>query len=99
MVWGECMQDEARKHVGWDFDNEKGITVSTVFLGIDHGFGGDRPVLFETMIFGGPYNDHQVRYCTWAEAEHGHQVACDLAGIKRKLDSWLDGTTGDKRIH
>lgn len=30
--------------------------VSTVFLGVDHGFGHtSRPVLWETMVFGRPY--------------------------------------------
>lgn len=28
------------------------FTVSTVYLGIDHSFGGSVPMIFETMIFG-----------------------------------------------
>jgi len=54
------------------------VSVSTVFLGIDHSFGGGDPVLFETMIFGGEHDQYQERYCTWDEAEKGHQIACDL---------------------
>ena len=46
--------------------------VSTVFLSMDHGFGKGRPVLYETMIFGGPRDQYQERYCTRAEAEAGH---------------------------
>jgi hypothetical protein len=47
--------------------------VSTVFLGLDHSFGGGRPVLFETMSFiGGESEDYFARYHTWAEAEAGH---------------------------
>jgi hypothetical protein len=53
-------------------------TVSTVFLGMDHSFGGGTPVLFETMIFGGEHDQYQERYCTWDEAEKGHQIACEL---------------------
>lgn len=34
------------------------------------GFGP--PILFETMVFGGPLNEEQVRYVTWDEAERGH---------------------------
>lgn len=48
------------------------ITVSTVFLGLDHGFGDGPPVLYETMIFGGPYDSWQWRYCSWEEAVRGH---------------------------
>jgi len=46
--------------------------VSTVFLGLDHNYGDGRPLLFETMIFGGKSNGFQERYSTWEEAEKGH---------------------------
>lgn len=94
LAWGDCMADKKRQ-VGWDYDNDKGITVSTVFLGLDHNFLGDRPVLFETMIFSQTGNHTQQRYCTWEEAERGHQVACEVAGIQRKLTTWIDGDNGE----
>lgn len=47
------------------------LTVSTVFLGLDYQFGDGPPLLFETMVFGGP-DEVQERYSTWAEAEEGH---------------------------
>lgn len=49
--------------------------VSTVFLGLDHGFGEGRPLLFETMAFWWParYDSHQQRCSTWLEAEAQHQ--------------------------
>jgi hypothetical protein len=48
------------------------VSVSTVFLGLDHNFGeGGAPLLFETMVFGLPGEDCR-RYSTWAEAEEGH---------------------------
>jgi hypothetical protein len=53
-----------------------GVRVSTVFLGVDHGFSmAQRPVLFETMIFGGPHDQDTWRYATWEEAEKGHRQA------------------------
>ena len=57
-----------------------GVQVSTVFLGLDHNFFGDGPpLLFETMIFDDyEAGDHQWRYCTWEEAETGHNAACEL---------------------
>ncbi len=54
-------------------DIEGGGFVSTVFLSLDHSFGrAGRPVLFETMVFGGELDQEQERYCTWEEAEAGH---------------------------
>jgi hypothetical protein len=50
-----------------------GCEVSTVFLGLNHAWGDrDPPLLFESMVFGGPFSDDQERYATWAEAEAGH---------------------------
>lgn len=57
-----------------------GITISTVFLGIDHGFRikPSLPVLFETMIFGGRYDQYQERCCTYNQALVQHEEACEL---------------------
>src|SRR5687767_3446555 len=52
-----------------------GCEVSTVFLGLDHRMTGVRegkPIVFETMVFGGPFDGDGERYSTWAEAEAGH---------------------------
>lgn len=51
--------------------------VSTVFLGIDHAFGGGQPLLFETMVFGGPLDEEQRRCSTWEEAEAMHDAVCE----------------------
>lgn len=56
----------------------KGVRISTVFLGLDHGFGSDEPILFETMIFGGRYADYQERYKTFLKAMEGHDKAVAL---------------------
>lgn len=55
------------------------VNVSTVFLGIDHAFGGGPPVLWETMIFGGPHDEYQDRYTTREDALRGHEEAVALA--------------------
>lgn len=58
--------------------NEVGaICVSTVFLVIDHNFGDGPPLVFETMIFGGPCDQEQWRYATYDEAEAGHRAAVE----------------------
>lgn len=49
------------------------IEVSTVFLGIDHNWSGEGgPILFETIIFGGPRDSEMRRYRTMREAKEGH---------------------------
>ena len=71
MKWAEWYEKiENRKVARTDL---AGMTVSTVFLSIDHNYGGGgQPILYETMIFGGDHSDYQRRYHTWAEAEAGH---------------------------
>ncbi len=48
------------------------VEVSTVFLGLNHQFGDGPPLLYETMVFGGPMDGEQERYSTRAEATEGH---------------------------
>lgn len=68
---------EARKrHVADEKIN--GSRVSTVFLALDHSFSNDGPpVLWETMVFGGPLDQEQDR-CSGsreqAEAMHSRMV-------------------------
>ncbi len=80
--------------------------VSTVFLGLDHRFGGNGPpVLFETMVYIAmpdeirlPFNnvihldhsflDHQLRCCTWGEAEVQHREMIDV--VKEPGDTVVD---------
>lgn len=68
-VWREAVR----------YDCGDGAWVSTVFLGIDHAFGDGPPVLWETMIFGGPHNDYQERYTSYEDALAGHERALKLA--------------------
>ena len=59
-------------------------TVSTVFLGIDH---RHPPILFETMIFGGPLDGESSRYSSYDDAETGHRafVAKARAAIGQRV--------------
>jgi hypothetical protein len=54
-------------------NRRKHIFVSTVFLGIDHGFPWHNTKLwFETMVFGTSINEAMERYETYDEAVRGH---------------------------
>jgi hypothetical protein len=48
--------------------------VSTVWLGLDHRFGSGPPLIFETMVFGGPEDQYQERYSTAEQARQGHEA-------------------------
>jgi hypothetical protein len=55
------------------------ILVSTVFLGTDHSFGeSEIPVLWETMVFGGHYNEYQRRYTSHEDALKGHNEIINM---------------------
>jgi hypothetical protein len=47
--------------------------VSTVWMGIDHSFGRNKRLIFETMVFGGEYDEYQERYITETQAIDGHE--------------------------
>jgi hypothetical protein len=54
------------------------IFISTVFLGLDHAWDSDTPVLWETMIFGGEHDQYQERYTSYEDALEGHEFALTL---------------------
>ena len=78
--WGRWMQKADRKVALTK--PRPNVEVSTVFLGLDHNFiPKGTPILFETMIFGGPLDEYQRRYRTWGEAKTGHERAVAKAKV------------------
>lgn len=68
--------------------------VSTIWLGSDHNWWspGDPLIIFETMVFGGALEGHQVRYATESEAFAGH---ARIVAWARELLWWeSDGAAG-----
>lgn len=92
--WAEWFET-ADRHVR---NNSKGsIQVSTVFLGLDHNYSQKGPpILFETMIFGGKYDQEMRRYATWEEAEEGHKEMCEL--VFSDFEDWGNIANWDKEI-
>lgn len=79
-VLGRMYRDQDRHVALTELDG--GITVSTVFLGIDHQWGNGPPLLFETMVFGTD-DDMTERYSTWDEAQAGHDaVVAELQALR-----------------
>ena len=61
-------------------DLPDGVSVSTVFLGFDPRLSErGPPVLWETMIFGGPRDLYRPRYSSSGAACQGHAAAVALA--------------------
>ena len=76
LIWAEWLERSDRCVAVSVMSN---CCISTVFMGLDHSFGfGNRPILFETMIFGGPEDGYQTRCSTWEEAEEQHALAKTL---------------------
>ena len=74
------------------------LLVSTIFLVLDHNFGRGEPLIFETMIFGDLEDSYQRRYCTWDEAEAGHNFAVAVAEamVLRRANKLLATTRGEE---
>jgi hypothetical protein len=99
--WGEKHADKDYLIVAQHW--VRGWMVSTVWLGIDHGFGmGRAPVIFETMIF--PPGDeteedestgserYAERYATEEAAQAGHDRALSWLAEKIGADAMADIT-------
>ena len=55
------------------------VSVSTIFLGLDHRYHGEgEPILWETMIFGGEHDQFQERYTSKADALAGFAKAVKM---------------------
>jgi|SRR5215475_4827360 len=85
----ENMTEEARRialtQIGTDEAGDP-ITVSTVWIGLDHRWFADGPpLIFESMVFGGTYDGKAERYATEAEALAGHWR---MVQSMRTLSAW-----------
>lgn len=76
LLYWAIWYEDADRAVAQDEIGE--VRVSTVFLGTDHNFGPGEPILYETMIFGGKFDEHQWRYSTRAEAYAGHLQVVEM---------------------
>lgn len=74
MVKGKTKIARSVIHVGstWRKGEFQDVLISTVFIGMEH-------TMFETMIFGGKFDGHQVRSRTYDDALRAHNEAYKLA--------------------
>lgn len=102
ITWGRFLETGDRVIGRWGFAS---CDVSTVFLGMDHRFGRPGPPLvFETLIFGGPLDDTMERYATYDEAELGHMYWCgqvvryEATTHWRKIKRWRNKLARERRL-
>lgn len=90
LTWGAWFAT-ADRHVAQDIDEGPGpeprVRISTVFLGVDHSFNNGPPVLWETMVFGGPLDGECRRYTSRDDAIRGHAEICKLVTAARETAS------------
>lgn len=89
-----------------DLTENADFRVSTIFLDTNHDWRGERPILFETMVFvKESYEDripkdesldrHQRRYSTWEDALAGH--AAVVALLERQMEDAVAKTLAEAR--
>lgn len=88
LEWALWFEDNDRRI---KYDLYGGVMVSTIFTGISHAFiyGGD-PVVFETMVFGGEFDQYQRQYTSYDEALLGHQEIIDMLNPNVEMDITLN---------
>ncbi len=72
MEWARWFEEIGDKRVVARTELADEVVVSTVFLGMDHQWGDGPPLLFETMVFGGRWDESQWRWPTRESALAAH---------------------------
>jgi hypothetical protein len=74
LEWAEMFEKRPENGDWWQIGRTQigDVSVSTVWMGLDHNWGDGPPLIFETMVFGGPLSDECERYTTKEEAREGH---------------------------
>lgn len=84
VAYGHALSDGGNGVISQEIGDSK---VSTIFLGLDHNYSGKGPpILWETMVFGGPMQGTQDR-CTGSREQalgmHCKMVACVKAAASQ----------------
>lgn len=82
--WSRWIGSLERRRVALD-EIAPGVSVSTVFIGLNHRWFDDGPpLLFETVVFDDyEEGDEMRRYATWEEAAQGH--AAMVAELRQRI--------------
>jgi hypothetical protein len=81
LAWGRWFETADR---GVALDVVGGAYVTTTFMGLDQSLGGGRPLLYETMTFGGAHV--RLRYACREDALNGHRGVVEGLRAASPLD-------------
>lgn len=81
-AWSALLADPTYQRVALTRVDDD-VEVSTVWLGLNHRFIGEGPpLIFETLVFGGPLDGHMDRYPNEVAALAGHdQMVAECRGV------------------
>ena len=113
LEWGQWMELQGKRIVKQTRRAKKrGPLVSTVFLGLDHDFpyNSEEPILWETMVFGGPWRyEPQERYTSYEDAVVGHErwvrktktayMLYPFFWVADRVPYWLRGINWRRKLH
>lgn len=94
LKWGRFFENQRDRRIVKQehFGTAKEIMVSTVFLGMDHGWHSRQPILWETMVFGGSMHQEMDR-CSGSR----EQALAMHARMVNKVRKQLKGQNDNKR--
>jgi hypothetical protein len=69
---------------------EPGVSLSTVFLALDHSFTPGKVLLYESLWFGGTLDGNMRRYSTREEALVGHEEMLAEYGNEEMADAMAE---------
>ena len=88
--WAQKFEDADYRHIARDvigpeepLDPAPLITVSTFWLGLNHDWGSDEPLIYETIIVGAEHDGTSMRYATESQAREGHRRVVDELRVMR----------------
>jgi hypothetical protein len=98
----EEVVEYAKKHKVVQQDNVGELFISTVWLGLDHGWGKGEPLIYETMIFNADFEElFCMRYSRWNKAINIHvRVVALCENLKNKIiteEEFADGINDCRR--
>jgi hypothetical protein len=83
-------------------DHVDGVSVSTVFFGVNRGRPPDKPLWFETLVSGGDLDGHIEMYSTWDEAMIGHNAIVEVlraeAAKRRPVTKSVERVRRENRV-
>lgn len=91
LTWTKTFERGDRNHVVARTKMIDDSEVSTVFLGFNYQYGDGPPLLFETMVFGGPLDQEMERCTTWEQAEAMHKAMCERVYMRIALRDPAEG--------